>query len=62
MSKPEKQIHVGQTRPLWWDDPNFTHVRIDLDFSDPRHHYQRHVWTRHDGSEMAEDWIRTAGG
>lgn len=61
MKKFEKRIVVGPNKPLWWDDPTFTHYRIENDFSDPLHSFQRHVWIREDGSEMVEEWIRAVG-
>lgn len=47
---------VTAWRPLWWEDPYRTEVRIWLRRT-AFGFFQRHEWRRRDGDIQSDDWI-----
>ena len=48
---------IYTTQDIPFGHHGFTHYRIEIDTGNSRQHFQRHIWTRDDGSEDVNDWI-----
>lgn len=53
----DKQIYT--TKEIEFGHNGYKTYRIEKDITDSYRHYQRHIWTKNDGSIEEHDWFQS---